>query len=411
MKIQTIAYTVFRTILLGAAIIIGLVSIIGTSGDEMDETSSPQGLNTLPTAAISTPVDNATFNENDKVTFSGSGTDTENGTLSGGAMEWHSSKDSRLGIGTSIRDVSLSNGTHVITLTVTDNNGGTGSTAINVIVNPEGNTVPTAVITSPADASSFRKSAYVNFSGSGTDTEDGNLRDFSLIWNSSLDGQIGIGNGFTINTLSSGIHTVHLSAIDSADTMGIASVTITVGNTPPTATITVPSADVSIFEGESITFNGTGTDTEDGSLDGDALEWMSNKDGLVGIGVAPTVSYLSSGAHTITLVATDSNGATGTASVVVSVDNTDPTATIVNPASGTSYASGRLIVFTGTGIDDEDGNLYGSSLVWTSNVDGFIGTGRSFSLSTLSVGTHLITLTVTDKTGAAAVATITLTIT
>ena len=232
-----------------------------------------------------------------------------------------------------------------------------------------------------------------------------------MIWNSNLDGQIGIGNGFTINTLSSGIHTVHLSAVDSADTMGVASVTITVGNTAPTATITVPSGDVSIFEGESITFNGTGTDTEDGALDGDALEWLSSKDGLVGIGVAPTVTYLSSGDHTITLVATDSDGATGTASVVVSVDNTDPTATIVNPASGTSYASGRLIVFTGTGIDDEDGNLYGSSLVWTSNLDGFIGTGRSFSLSTLSVGTHLITLTVTDKTGAAAIATITLTIT
>ena len=69
MKIKSIAYRVFRMFLLGAAIIIGLVSIIGTSGDEMDEPSTPQGLNTLPTAAISTPADNDTFSENDKVTF------------------------------------------------------------------------------------------------------------------------------------------------------------------------------------------------------------------------------------------------------------------------------------------------------------------------------------------------------
>ncbi len=411
MKIKKIIYTVFRSFLLGSAIIIGLVSIIGTSGDEMEEPITPQALNTLPTATISNPEDNAAFSENDKVTFSGSGTDSENGTLTGGALEWHSSKDGMLGIGTSIRNASLSNGTHVITLTVTDTSGGTGSTAINVIMNPIGNTIPTATITSPVAASSFSRGDYVTFSGSGTDAEDGSLKDFSLIWNSNLDGQIGIGNAFTINTLSEGSHTIQLQAIDSADTTGIASVIITIGNTAPTATITVPSADVSIFEGESITFSGTGTDPEDGSLDGRALEWISNKDGRVGIGNSSIVTYLSSGDHTITLVATDSNGATGTDSVVVTVENTAPTATITNPATASSYVGGSLVIFTGAGTDDEDGNLYGAALVWTSDRDGFIGTGRSFSISTLSVGTHRITLTVTDKSGAAAVATITVIIT
>ncbi len=411
MKIKKIIYTVFRSFLLGSAIIIGLVSIIGTSGDEMEEPITPQGLNTLPTATIRTPEDNAAFSENDKVTFSGSGTDSENGTLTGGALEWHSSKDGMLGIGTSMRNVSLSNGTHVITLTVTDTSGGTGSTAINVIVNPIGNTIPTATIASPVTASSFSQGDYITFSGSGSDSEDGSLKDFSLIWNSNLDGQIGIGNAFTTNTLSVGSHTIQLQAIDSADTTGVASVIITIGNTAPTATIIVPSADVSIFEGESITFNGTGTDTEDGSLDGEALEWISNKDGRIGIGNSSTVAYLSSGDHTITLVATDSNGATGTDSVIVTVENTVPTATITNPATASSYASGSLVIFTGTGIDAEDGNLYGASLVWTSDLDGFIGTGTSFSISILSVGEHLITLTVTDKNGAADVTTITVIIT
>jgi hypothetical protein len=411
MKIKKIVHIVFRSFLLVSAILIGLVSIIGTSGDEMEEPITPQGLNTLPTATISTPEDNAAFSENDKVTFSGSGTDSENGTLAGGALEWHSSKDGMLGIGTSIRNVSLSNGTHVITLTVTDTSGGTGSTAINVIVNPMGNTIPTATITSPVTASSFSQGDYITFSGSGTDPEDGSLKDFSLIWNSNLDGQIGIGNAFTTNTLSAGSHTIQLQAIDSADTTGVASVTITIGNTAPTATITVPAADVSIFEGESITFNGTGTDPEDGSLDSRALEWISNKDGRIGIGNSSTVTYLSSGDHTITLVATDSNGATGTDSVVVTVENTIPTATITHPATASSYANGSLVIFTGAGTDAEDGNLYGAALVWTSDLDGFIGTGRSFSISTLSVGTHRITLTVTDKSGAAAVITITVIIT
>ncbi|MEO8000091.1 MAG: Ig-like domain-containing protein, partial [Gemmatimonadaceae bacterium] len=50
--------------------------------------------------------------------------------------------------------------------------------------------------------------------------------------------------------------------------------------------------------------------------------------------------------------------------------------------------------------DPEDGALSGASLAWTSNFDGAIGTGVSFAKSNLSVGTHTITLTVTDSKGA-----------
>ena len=49
--------------------------------------------------------------------------------------------------------------------------------------------------------------------------------------------------------------------------------------------------------------------------------------------------------------------------------------------------------FAGTGSDPEDGTLTGASLVWTSSINGQIGTGTSFSTTTLSAGTHTITLT------------------
>ena len=51
--------------------------------------------------------------------------------------------------------------------------------------------------------------------------------------------------------------------------------------------------------------------------------------------------------------------------------NTDPTATISNPSNGSTYTEGSTITFSGTGNDAEDGALTGSSLVWTSNVDGY----------------------------------------
>jgi len=92
------------------------------------------------------------------------------------------------------------------------------------------------------------------------------------------------------------------------------------------------------------------------------------------------------------------------------VGNTVPVAAITYPATGATFSDTDLIVFTGTGTDDEDGNLYGSSLVWTSNIDGYIGTGTSFSTN-LTAGAHTINLTVTDSNGAAHSVTISITVT
>jgi hypothetical protein len=81
-------------------------------------------------------------------------------------------------------------------------------------------------------------------------------------------------------------------------------------------------------------------------------------------------------------------------------DGKDPTADITSPTGGSSYTEGDTITFSGIGSDPEDGTLIGSSLVWTSSIDGQIGTGTSFTKSSLSTGTHTITLTATDSDGA-----------
>ena len=79
-----------------------------------------------------------------------------------------------------------------------------------------------------------------------------------------------------------------------------------------------------------------------------------------------------------------------------SADN-PPTVSIDNPADGASFSSGASISFSGSASDGEDGNLTGS-LVWTSDQDGQIGTGGSFS-AVLSDSTHTITASVTDSGG------------
>jgi len=75
--------------------------------------------------------------------------------------------------------------------------------------------------------------------------------------------------------------------------------------------------------------------------------------------------------------------------------NTAPTVSITSPKSGASYANGATVSFSGSASDTQDGALT-ASMTWTSNIDGTIGTGGSFS-QVLSAGTHTITATVMDS--------------
>ena len=80
--------------------------------------------------------------------------------------------------------------------------------------------------------------------------------------------------------------------------------------------------------------------------------------------------------------------------------NTAPTVSIANPSNNASYAYGASITFSGSATDTQDGNLT-SILSWTSSLDGPIGTGASFSKTTLSAGTHVIKAAVIDAGGLA----------
>jgi hypothetical protein len=95
----------------------------------------------LPSLQIINPGDAVLVAPGQQVTLEAVATDPEDGTLSGGSLEWSSSIDGILGTGISI-DVSLSAPTnlcyghnqHTITLKATDSDGHAVSTTIKIYV-------------------------------------------------------------------------------------------------------------------------------------------------------------------------------------------------------------------------------------------------------------------------------------
>jgi hypothetical protein len=157
----------------------------------------------------------------------------------------------------------------------------------------------------------------VTFSGSATDTKDGDLSS-RLVWKSSISGQIGTGATFT-RTLTAGSHTITATVIDSIGFTTQAGIIVNVtsgtANTPPTVTITAPVNGASMPAGTTVTFAGSSTDTGDGTLTS-RLAWRSSIDGAIGTGGTFTRA-LTAGTHTITATVTDSGGLTTQKAIIV----------------------------------------------------------------------------------------------
>ena len=269
------------------------------------------------------------------------------------------------------------------------------------------NTPPVVTITSPTNGSTFSYNSVINFSGTATDTQSGDLSSI-IAWSSNIDGNLGIGSSLS-RVLSPGTHTITASVTDLGGLIGTATITLTVNNnTPPVVTINSPANGSTFPAGTAILFMGTATDTESGNLTA-SLTWTSSIDGSIGSGGSFSKT-LSSGTHTITASVTDPGGLIGRATVNITVgqSNTPPVVTIVSPTNGATFASVAVINFSGTATDTESGNLT-ASLTWTSSLDGPIGSGGSFS-RTLSSGTHTITASVTDPGGLIGTKTVNITV-
>jgi PKD repeat protein len=133
------------------------------------------------------------------------------------------------------------------------------------------NQAPTARIA--ASPTSGGVPLTVSFDGTGSSDPEG--RPLSYSWDLNGDGAFGDSTAATTSFTysSAGTYTARLRVTDDQNASDTASVTITAGNTAPTAVIDLPSPSLTWKVGDPISFAGHATDTQDGTLPASALSW------------------------------------------------------------------------------------------------------------------------------------------
>ncbi|MGH7289068.1 MAG: metallophosphoesterase family protein [Myxococcota bacterium] len=102
-----------------------------------------------------------------------------------------------------------------------------GGSASCVVGSGPVNESPTAAIHAPAHGARFMLGAPIDFSGSASDPEDGDLTN-TLSWSSDRDGVIGAGGAFTSSALSVGAHQIRASVQDSSGLPALAEISLVV---------------------------------------------------------------------------------------------------------------------------------------------------------------------------------------
>jgi hypothetical protein len=265
---------------------------------------------------------------------------------------------------------------------------------------------PEAQLVYPAAGETYSWKAQIPFLVKTNDLyENGPVADSRIRWYDSGT-EIAAGRGhhtFGLSTLSPGVHQVSVVVEDSQGGVRYAGpVTFNVVVHPPVVRIEEPTNGATFGSDETRTYRGSAFDPQEGDI-GAAATW--SVDGTpVGTGASLFRHRIpTEGTHTVTLSATNGAGASGSASVTVNVGppTGKPSVQITSPTSGSNFAAGEPITFTGSAEAQGGATVPESGYKWSDDVDGVLGTGKTIthtlSGSLCEIIIHHVTLTVTDS--------------
>ncbi|MAI40575.1 MAG: hypothetical protein CMA09_04695 [Euryarchaeota archaeon] len=367
---------------------------------------------------------NASENE---VTLDGTATvDPEGDTLEveywsnlDGQLSWNNTEAGKIWTGY------LSRGTHVLEMRVVDvRPEHINSTRVTSILVEVENSLPKAAIASPLDTRTYLSSEQITFSANGSgdfdaacDTypSDGNWHcapfspyggsEYLIVdWSSDLDGRLTPeGEDWLIyeTRLSPGMHNITLSLDDGIHDPVVVSRTVEILQSAPVLELSSPADGDAYSSSSLIEWDAR----ESVDYDGDTFTMTVRSDLLnepLFADVSPSIvhtSALPAGEHTVQITLTDSTGKSEISTIGLSIGQSNPVVSMLQPQNLASIAAGQSLILEGES-SDADGDL--QKREWRR----WLVTGGYEVLSTLSSdavvlppGQHHISLYVEDSRG------------
>ena len=353
---------------------------VTVTDDEGGSTSSSESI-TVSNAAPS--IDQGNFpggQEGDSLAFSVQASDPGNDSL---AYNWDFGDGSAPGSGPSSVHSYANQGSYSVIVVVSDGDGGTAQlsqlvevlNAAPVIENLTGNT-------SGLEAQVLSWTAQVSDPGSN-DTVTGNW-DFG-------DGTSATGLSASHSFSNNGNYTVTFSATDNDGATATAVIAVTVSNEGPTITsLSVPSGD----EGQILQFEGTAIDPGNDTL---SYSWDFGDGSGPATGPSVSHAYDDDGNYLVTLLVTDEDNGTATATASAIIANLAPQ--LVSVAGPSAGEEGEALVFTATASDpgptDDDSLLF----TWDFGDGSAPSVGASVLHAFPDDGTWLVSVVTADGEG------------
>jgi hypothetical protein len=311
-------------------------------------------------------------------------------------------------------------GTYVFQLKATDNNG--QSSTATVVITVEAAAPPTNVPpTVNAGGAQTIQLPTSSVTLAGTATGNGGATISSTVWTEiSGPATAAIANSAALSTGVTGLsvagsYVFELKATDNNGLSTFAAVTITVNAAPahvapvanagPNQTVTLPFTD--------ITLDGSASYDTDGTITGYSWVQLSGNGGVTIQGssqVQPAIFGMTPGTYVFQLTVTDNFGATGVATVTITVNAATVLAPVANAGTDTTIAfPADSVVLDGGGSTDPAGEAL--TYQWSQvSGPGTATLGSSGSVATtagpLQAGLYVFQLKVTNTSGLSATSTV-----
>lgn len=305
---------------------------------------SVSGVNSLPSATITSPANGATFTAPASVTINANASDSDGSVSKVEFYQGTTKLGEDVGAPYSFNWTNVVAGNYSLTAKAIDNAGASGtSSVVNIIVS--GNTPPTVSITLPTNGASYAAPANITINANASDPGGSVSKVEFFNGTTKLGEDISSPYAFAWNNVPAGSYSLTAKATDNLGLTATSSpINITVGsNIAPTASITSPANGSSFAAPATITINASASDS-DGSVS--KVEFFNGASKLGEDATSPysfTWTGVSAGTYSFTVKSTDNLGLTGPSSAAVSVTVTTGGCSYPQYVENGGYVAGSIV--------------------------------------------------------------------